>query len=197
VSEISHAHPAKCTHLIDYGESHYVGPIRADQPNSQGWVNGYPHTAWLPLINFYAQAFRTGSYPSISSDSMWLWSRPHPKAANPTAPTLSRPNYWDTTEDNLYAIVLLSSAATVTINSGANTGTWNLQAGVNKLSLASAPGAIGGKIVRSGKQVKSFDSTGQFTYTNTPQDYSEFGSGYAIIRSLSLIKDYNYWVVNA
>lgn len=29
---------------LDYGESHYVGPIRADQPNSQGWTNGMPHS---------------------------------------------------------------------------------------------------------------------------------------------------------
>jgi glucan endo-1,3-alpha-glucosidase len=28
----------------DYGESHYVGPIGADQPNSQGWTNGMPHS---------------------------------------------------------------------------------------------------------------------------------------------------------
>lgn len=28
----------------DYGESHYIGPIRADQPDSQSWTNGMPHS---------------------------------------------------------------------------------------------------------------------------------------------------------
>jgi len=29
---------------VDYGESHYIGPVRVDQPNSQGWTNGMPHS---------------------------------------------------------------------------------------------------------------------------------------------------------
>lgn len=28
----------------DYGESHYVGPIKGAQPNSQAWVDGMNHT---------------------------------------------------------------------------------------------------------------------------------------------------------
>ncbi|KAG8906843.1 hypothetical protein FRC00_012303, partial [Tulasnella sp. 408] len=28
----------------DYGESHYVGPIEVDQPNSNAWVDGFDHT---------------------------------------------------------------------------------------------------------------------------------------------------------
>lgn len=27
----------------DYGESHYIGPIKGAQPNSQAWVDGYDH----------------------------------------------------------------------------------------------------------------------------------------------------------
>lgn len=28
---------------VDYGESHYIGPIRADQPDSHAWVDGFDH----------------------------------------------------------------------------------------------------------------------------------------------------------
>jgi Glycosyl hydrolase family 71 len=28
----------------DYGESHYIGPIKGSQPNSQAWVDGLNHT---------------------------------------------------------------------------------------------------------------------------------------------------------
>ncbi|ADV23630.1 glucan endo-1,3-alpha-glucosidase agn1 [Cryptococcus gattii Ru294] len=148
----------------DYGESHYIGPIRADQPNSQGWTTGMPHTAWLNLVAYYAPAFKTGSYPS-ASDQMILWTRPHPKAATPTAPTCARPSNWNNTDDNLYVWVALKAAATVTITSGSNSGSWYLQAGVNKVGIASAAGTITGKIVRDSTTVKSYDSSGSFSYT--------------------------------
>nr|XP_018261580.1 uncharacterized protein I303_06018 [Kwoniella dejecticola CBS 10117]OBR83738.1 hypothetical protein I303_06018 [Kwoniella dejecticola CBS 10117] len=148
----------------DYGESHYIGPIRADQPNSQGWTNGMPHTAWLEVIKYYAPAFKTGSYPS-ANDQLVLWTRPHPKAANPTSPSMARPTGWDNTDDLLYVWVVLKSAATVTVTSGSNTVSWNLGAGVNKVSVKSAAGTIGAKIVRNGATVKSYDSTGSFSYT--------------------------------
>ncbi|WWD02288.1 hypothetical protein V865_000327 [Kwoniella europaea PYCC6329] len=163
----------------DYGESHYIGPIRADQPNSQGWTNGMPHTAWLEVIKYYAPAFKTGSYPS-ANDQLVLWSRPHPKAATATSPSMSRPTGWNNTDDLLYVWVVLKSAATVTVTSGSNSVSWNLSAGVNKVSVKSAAGSIGAKIIRSGSTVKSYDSTGSFTYTTSPSDYN-----------------YNYFVASA
>jgi len=36
----------------DYGESHYIGPIKGDQPNSQAWVNGMDHTGRLSSPSF-------------------------------------------------------------------------------------------------------------------------------------------------
>ncbi|WRT68503.1 uncharacterized protein IL334_005479 [Kwoniella shivajii] len=155
----------------DYGESHYIGPIRADQPNSQGWTNGMPHTAWLNVVSYYAPAFKTGSYPS-ANDQLVLWTRPHPKAATATSPTNARPSGSDYTDDLLYVWVVLKSSATLTVTSGNNTVSWNLGSGVNKVSVKSAAGAIGAKIVRSGATVKSYDSTGTFAYTNTPTDYN-------------------------
>ena len=148
----------------DYGESHYVGPVRTDQPNSQGWTTGMPHTAWLSMVSIYAHAFKTGSYAAYT-DGIWLWSRPHPKAATAVKPTNARPTNWDYTDDNVYALITLSSAATVVLHTGTHAATWNLPAGINKLSLGSAAGSIGANITRSGTLVKSYDSTGHFTYT--------------------------------
>lgn len=119
--------------------------------------------AWLGVIAYYAPAFKTGVYPT-PADSLWLWTRPHPKAATASSPSMARPTGWGNTDDNLYAFVTLASPATVTIYSGTNNGTWTLPAGVSKLSLASLPGVIGGKIVRGSSTVKLYDSTGQFTY---------------------------------
>ncbi|KAG6897066.1 hypothetical protein C0992_004307 [Termitomyces sp. T32_za158] len=68
----------------DYGESHYIGPIKGAQPNSQSWVNGMNHTGWLELTAYYAMAFKTGSFPGIEKDKIFMWSRIHPTHA--TAP---------------------------------------------------------------------------------------------------------------
>ena len=140
------------------------------------------------MIRYYAQAFKTGSYPDISVDQMWLWTRPHPKAANPTAPTAQRPDHWETTDDKLYALVLLTAPATVKVFSGINQGSWSLPAGLSKISISSAVGTIGGDVKRGGKVVKSFDSAGQFSYTATPVDFSES----CLRRRADL--DYNYWL---
>ncbi|TXT15624.1 hypothetical protein VHUM_00127 [Vanrija humicola] len=155
----------------DYGESHYLGAAGKDIAFSGGWTTGFPHTALLSLVRYYAAAFKTGKYPA-PSDHLWLWSRPHPRAANPTKPSMARPNHWDWTDDNLYVVVTLASPAAVTISAGANTATWNLPAGLSKLKIASAPGTIGAKIVRGNNAVRSYSSNGQFTYTNTPKDYN-------------------------
>lgn len=121
--------------------------------------------AWLQLIAYYAPAYKTGVYPRITQDSMFLWSRPHPNDANPTNPTNARPTNWQYTDDNLYAVVLLTAPSTVTITSGTNRGTWSLPAGLSKLSLANQPGSIGGKIVRGSTTVKTYDSGDSFVYT--------------------------------
>ncbi|TFK58573.1 glycoside hydrolase [Pluteus cervinus] len=68
----------------DYGESHYVGPIKGAQPNSQAWVDGMDHTGWLELTQYYATGFKTGQLPQIEKDKLFMWSRTHP--ANAQAP---------------------------------------------------------------------------------------------------------------
>lgn len=79
----------------DYGESHYVGPIKGAQPNSQAWVDGFPHTPWLELSAYFARAFKTGAYPPIDRDRIFMWARPHLKDAEATEDEVSRPDRWE------------------------------------------------------------------------------------------------------
>ena len=44
----------------DYGESHYVGPIKGAQPNSQAWVDGYEHTGEFILCFVAPHTERSG-----------------------------------------------------------------------------------------------------------------------------------------
>jgi glucan endo-1,3-alpha-glucosidase len=68
--------------------------VRGAQPNSQAWVEGFPHTPWLALNAYYARAFKEGRMPPIERDKIFLWARPHPKGA--TAPdSVPRPRDWE------------------------------------------------------------------------------------------------------
>ena len=80
--------------LADYGESHYIGPIKGAQPNSEAWVNGFEHLPWLYLNEYFIHAFKTGKYPSIEEDRVFVWARPHPRDAIATNDTAGKPENW-------------------------------------------------------------------------------------------------------
>ncbi len=34
------------------------------------------------MTKYFATAYKTGSYPAITNDIVYVWARPHPKDAN-------------------------------------------------------------------------------------------------------------------
>ncbi|KAF8161484.1 glycoside hydrolase family 71 protein [Crassisporium funariophilum] len=138
----------------DYGESHYIGPIKGAQPNSQAWVDGYPHEAWLHLNRYFAVAFKTGTYPAITKDQIYMWARPHPKGA--TAPDrVPRPNNWQLTDDKAWMIVFATSPSTVEAYTSNNQKqTFQVKVGMTKLSFAlKADGGMRAIMIRNNKTV--------------------------------------------
>ncbi|KAH9485734.1 Glucan endo-1,3-alpha-glucosidase agn1 [Psilocybe cubensis] len=121
----------------DYGESHYIGPIKGAQPNSQAWVDGYPHEAWLPLTQYYTKAFQTGKYPAITKDRVFMWARPHPKHATSADP-VPRPNNWELTDDTAWIVVFATAPARISVYTNENSAdkkNYDVKAGVTKLSF--------------------------------------------------------------
>ena len=78
----------------DYGESHYMAPVRGAQPNSEAWVDGFPHSPWLALNAYFMRAFKEGRMPPIKHDKIFVWARPHPKDAT-ALDTVPRPRNWE------------------------------------------------------------------------------------------------------
>jgi glucan endo-1,3-alpha-glucosidase len=156
----------------DFGESSYIGPIHGALPaGSDAWVDGYDHQGLSALTKYYATAFKTGSYPAITTDTIVMWSRPHSYDAVATSDSVGRPTGWDWTQDYLYAVVLCTEAATVTLTAGSNTQTFSVSAGLSKLKVASSAGGISGSIARNGATTASYTSTG-FSWTTTPATYN-------------------------
>ena len=51
-STFLHIYSASYSICVDFGESHYIGPIKGAQPDSEAWVDGFPHEAWLHINSF-------------------------------------------------------------------------------------------------------------------------------------------------
>jgi len=43
-------------------------------------ITGYD-SGWLDMTAYYARAFKTGAYPIIQRDRVFVWARPHPRDA--------------------------------------------------------------------------------------------------------------------
>lgn len=85
--------------MEDYGESHYMGTIHGSQPNSQAWVDGFHHTAWLSLNKHFINEFKKsqpdeGAVRKETEDKIWMWGRPHRKGAVASADSVGRPTGW-------------------------------------------------------------------------------------------------------
>lgn len=104
----------KIHYLDDYGESHYIGPIEGAQPMSEAWVNGFDHQGspefrsshvcgtltqdalkgWLDLQQYYISAFKSGVYPSVLRDRVFLWARLYPADADVPQDHIGKPSGW-------------------------------------------------------------------------------------------------------
>ncbi|KAF9070679.1 glycoside hydrolase [Rhodocollybia butyracea] len=176
----------------DYGESHYLGPIEGALPaGSEAWTDGMNHTGWLSLTSYYATAFKTGSYPNISSseERLVMWARTHPASANATSDDIGPVLGSELVLDAIWAITLLSEPANVTLeiipssNSSSTTPlasqTFSVPAGISKLTIPiSVPDSLDsvsmqGAVERGGDVVMKLDAGSQgFTFVAQPQTFN-------------------------
>lgn len=156
----------------DYGESHYIGPIKGAQPNSQAWVDGFEHDAWLDMTGYFAAGFKTGAFPAITEDKLYLWARPHPAGASAPDP-VGKPDNFELDQDVLWAVVFATAPGSVTLyTSDSAQQTFQVQAGVNKLQMELTPGGyMRGVLTRDGQTVIDLRPQG-YTFTATPQTYN-------------------------
>ncbi|OBZ77252.1 Cell cycle checkpoint protein RAD17 [Grifola frondosa] len=142
----------------DFGESHYVGPIEGIQPNSQAWVNGFDHQGWLDLMQYYIAAYKTGSYPAIPKDRVFLWARLY--SMNATAPTASG------------SLATGNGPPNVTISCGSTSKNSVVPAGLSKLKLLlSRDCAVKATVVRGAVTMVKFSPSG-FTFRTRPPSYN-------------------------
>ncbi|KLO15086.1 glycoside hydrolase [Schizopora paradoxa] len=157
----------------DYGESHYIGPVDGAQPNSQAWVDGFDHTAWLKLTKFFAVAFKTGIYPAIDEERIFAWARPHSKDAVATRDYVPRPDNWQLTEDLFWVVIFAKAPSTVSLWSlDEFPRSFEINAGVSKLHCPLLDGgSMHVEMCRGASEVACLH-TSDFTFTSRPEIYN-------------------------
>ncbi|KAG8953476.1 hypothetical protein FRC04_002318 [Tulasnella sp. 424] len=173
---VSHRNVVDALQIVtwnDYGESTYIGPIRKDMPSGTTWVPGFDHTPFLQMTGYYVSAFKTGQYPTITSDKIFFWGRPHSKYATATNDGIGRPVNWDWTDDLLWIVLFSTGSGSLKVTMGSSSSTFSVTAGVNKFTLPLAQASsVTAVLTRNGDQVFNFQSNA-VTYTSgNPSTYN-------------------------
>lgn len=156
----------------DYGESHYIGRLdspHGDDGNSK-WVYGMPHNGWLDMAKPFISAYHDGatdvtSY--ITEDEIVYWYRPTLRdidcdatdttmedADNSTGNYFKgRPDGWESLEDKVFVVTLLTEASTLEMTAGGNSQTVEAPAGAAKFTVDMAVGDVSFRLSRGGNAV--------------------------------------------
>ncbi|MEV0650745.1 endo-1,3-alpha-glucanase family glycosylhydrolase [Phytomonospora sp. NPDC050363] len=156
----------------DYSENHHFSPsVR----------NG---GVWLDLSSYYLTRFKTGAYPAIVRDTVYVVHRNQPFGAGP-APTSTQTKLQKiranggTPKDNVEFLTFLTTTATVNATVGGSAKTYSAPAGVKSTLYPLALGFNGATIVRNGQTTASVNSAWEVKGTYVSQDmlYSAASSG--------------------
>jgi len=103
-----------------------------------------------------------------------MWARPHSKAAVATNDGVGKPTSWDMMSDTLWAVVLLSGPAQVTLStSPTNMQTFDLPAGANKISIPLlAGGNLHAVVNRGGVTTVDLESSNYIFQPDTVSTYN-------------------------
>lgn len=148
------------------------------------------------MTSYYVQAYKTGSYPTVTDDKIYIWARPHPKNAIAVYDPVGPPNNFQMvgilpdilsiagfitthladsqTQDLMWAVVFARAPCDVDLwTSDTNTQTFTVPAGVTKLSmpLTETGGFMRARLRRNGAIVTDFAPSNYF-YQSTPQTYN-------------------------
>ncbi|PIL27271.1 hypothetical protein GSI_10418 [Ganoderma sinense ZZ0214-1] len=94
----------------------------------------------VPLMRYYIEAFKSGSYPSVARDEVFLWVQAHPRRGNCSGSmqeTGRGPRGREWIQDCVSAYALLSEPGNATLTCGPSTNTTAaVSCGLSKLGLA-------------------------------------------------------------
>lgn len=116
------------------------------------------HNAFFDLTAFYTTWFKTGAMPTIARDVLFYSHRVNPVGATVTKGGAYRSVNGPAGEDFIEVVGLLTAPGTLAIESGGQTRTADVGAGVQSFRVPLAAGTPTFRLLRDGKPVVSFSS---------------------------------------
>ncbi len=165
----------------DWGEASYLSPFGPPEKTEfwgGHWGPMLSHQGFLDLSAYYIQWYKQGEPPAIAKDRLFYAYQLHPKSAEgiikPGKEERGRPSHADQLADRVFATVLLTAPAELTIELGDQRQTFPLAAGVHHVSLPFAIGTPRFILLRDGQTV--IDKTGEHTISpaNAWADFNVF-----------------------
>ncbi|KAL7266880.1 hypothetical protein RUND412_010554 [Rhizina undulata] len=127
----------------DYGESHYIGPIRASGivTGAETYVSNMPHEAWRNLLPYYITAYKSGSRDvKIPTEGATFWYRTTPKDVcsdgGTTCGSASAGGAaGNCVRDSVFVVTASNTDTTVSVNIGGQGQDFTVKAGVHLVEL--------------------------------------------------------------
>ena len=153
----------------DYSESTTIAPSTAHG------------NVFLELTKYYADWFRSGTAPAITSDHLYVTHRVHHWDAEPTSGIKNmRPVLGNSAvkpRDTVEALVFLTAPAWVTVTSGSQTITVTRPAGISTVLVPLGVGTVSSSASRGGAVVTSVTPPHTVTHSPVVQDLQYFAAG--------------------
>ena len=129
------------------------------------------------MTAYYAAAFKTGTYPKITQDKIYMWAHPHMKDST-SSDSVGKPTNYALSEDSIFALVFAQAASTVWISTGScpcdltQGQTFSVAAGVTQLNVPLLAGmTMRATLTRNGQTLVNLAPSG-YKCTNTPSTYN-------------------------
>jgi hypothetical protein len=163
----------------DYGESHYIGPLRSKNMGlfeyggaPYNYAENKAHDGWRNFLPYVIDTYKNGYQPVIEEEKLVIWYRTNPGYAGGTGGTTGNTASHGQTElhpslvsvDAIFFSALLRSVASVAVSIGGVTveGTWrNVPTGGSGIYHGSVPfgGKTGEVVVRVWRMVDGVKTT--------------------------------------
>lgn len=142
----------------DFNESTYISPVTNPgqyEQQIQAPVR-YSHAGFLELSKQYIACYKTGRQTALTNDALYYFYRTHSTnlvASNPS----DAPVTWflGDVADVIYNTVFLTAPAKLEVDSGTNSATYTLAAGLQQVRTPFAPGVQSFILWRNGVEVLS------------------------------------------
>lgn len=129
------------------------------------------HNNWVPLdiTSYYITRFKTGNWPTLKRDVLYVSHRSQPYAAKPTGgqtKLMTLRGGSSPARDTVEVLSLLPSAGDITVKVGSKTYTYSAPAGLTAKTYPLASGTVYASLNRGGNKYQ--DVTSPFAVTTSP-----------------------------